>query len=130
MPPVKKNKKYGDKHYALFSVQLRATLLYALVGDVVVVLDALVDDAVWREFDDAVGNGLYELVVVRRHQDYALEVNQSVVERLNGFEVEVVGRRVENHTVGVLEHHTGYHTTHLFTAGEHVCLLDNLLAGE
>ena len=67
---------------------------------------------------------------MRRHQDDALEVDECVVESLNRLQVQVVGGRVEYHTVGVLEHHTGNHAAHFFTAGEDIGLLENLLAGE
>ena len=67
-------------------------LLDLLVVDVVIVVHQLVDGAVGREFDDAVGDGLDKLMVVGSKQNVSLELNKVVVESLNRLEVEVVGR--------------------------------------
>ena len=105
-------------------------LLDGIVADVVVIVHELVYDAVWREFYDACGNSLDELVVVRAEQDVTLEELEVVVESLDALQVEVVRGCVENETVRVLQLHAGYHTAYLFTSGKHVHLLQDLLAGE
>ena len=69
-----------------------AQFLHTLVGDVVIKLGALVDDALGAKFDHAVAHGLDELVVVARHEDHSTEGLQVVVECLDRLEVEVVGR--------------------------------------
>ena len=71
------------------------------VADVIVVFHHLVNHSVGTDFDNAVAYGLNELVVVRRHQHVALELDQRVVERLNRLKVEVVGRGVEDEDIGV-----------------------------
>ena len=86
--------------------------LDVFAGDVFVVLHHLVDDTVRGKLDDAVGHGLDEFVVVRSEEHIALVELQVVVECLNGFQVEVIGRCIENQAVGIAELHTGYHTTH------------------
>ena len=65
-------------------------------------------------------------MVVGAEEDVSLEADQVVVERLDALQVEVVGRRVENQTVGVLQLHTCNHAAHLLASGEHVHLLFNL----
>ena len=65
-------------------------------------------------------------MVVRSKEDIALELNQVVVESLNRFQIEVVGRCVENQTVGILQLHTSNHTTHLLTTREHVDMLQHI----
>ena len=66
-----------------FSIYTFASSLDALVGDVVVKFGAFVDDALRAKLDDAIADGLYELVVVARHQHYALECLQVIVECLD-----------------------------------------------
>ena len=39
-------------------------------------------------------------------QDIALECLQRIIEGLDGFQIQVVGRRVQYDAVGVGEHHT------------------------
>ena len=42
----------------------------------------------------------------------------------------MVGRSIQNQTVGILQLHTGNHTTHLLTSGEYIHLLQHLLAAK
>ncbi len=67
--------------------------------DIFVKIAHVVGDAVWGDFDDAVCDGFDELMVVRGEQDDALEVDEPVVDCGDGFEVEVVGRLVEEKDV-------------------------------
>ena len=66
-------------------------------------------------------------MVVRGKQDVALERDEVVVEGLNAFQVQVVGGSVQNQTVGILQLHTGDHTTHLLTTGEHIHMFQHVL---
>ena len=101
-------------------------LLYLVIIDVVIVSHELVDGALWSELYDAVGHSIDELVVVGSKEYIALKGNKVVVERLNGLKVKVVGRRIENETVGILELHTRNHTPHLLTTREYLYFLLNL----
>ena len=111
------------------SLRVHPFLLLLDLGiiDVVVVVHELVDGAFGRKLDDAVGDRLDKLMVVAGEDDVALKLNQVVVESLDGLQVQVVGGRVEDEAVGVLELHTGYHAAHLLAAGEYVHLLLHLL---
>ena len=101
-----------------------------IAADVVVVVHELVDDACWREFDDAGCNGLDELVVVAGKEDVALEELEVVVEGLDAFQVEVVSGCVENEAVSVLQLHSSYHATHLFTTRKHIDFLQYFFTRE
>ena len=111
-------------------IQLRAELGNRGVGDVVVVIHHLIDNAIRRQLDDAVGDGLDELVVVAREEDVAFERLQRVVERLDGFEVQVVRGRVEDEAVGIGQHHARNHATHFLASREDAHLLQELFARE
>ena len=52
-----------------------------------------------------------------------LERDQVIVESLDALKVEVVGGRVEDKTVGVLQLHSRNHATHLLASGEHIDFL-------
>ena len=73
------------------SIHAGAHLFDEVTGDVFIVFHHLVDDAIRREFDDAVGDGLDELVVVTAEEDVALIEFQVVVECLDALKVEMVG---------------------------------------
>ena len=88
-------------------------LLYLVIIDVVIVSHELVNGALRSELYDAVGHSIDEFVVVGSKEYIALEGNEVVIEGLNGLQVKVVGRRIENETVGILELHTRNHTPHL-----------------
>ena len=96
----------------LIAIHASAHFLDMVASDIFVVLHHLVDDAVRSEFDDTVGHGLDELVVVRSEEHITLIELQVIVECLDRFEVEVVGRRIENQAIGIAELHAGNHTTH------------------
>ena len=66
----------------------------------------LIDDTVRSQLDDTVRHGLYELVVMAGEQDISLECLQCIIEGLDGFQVQVVGRSIQDQAVGVGEHHT------------------------
>ena len=100
---------------SIIAIHTSAKFLDVVACDVFVVLHHLIDDTVWSELDDAVRNGLNELVVVRSEKYITLVELQVVVERLDRFEVQVVGWSVENQAVRIAELHAGNHTTHLFT---------------
>ena len=100
---------------SIIAIHTSAKFLDVVAGDVFVVLHHLVDDTVWSELDDTVRNGLNELVVVRSEKYITLVELQVVVERLDRFQVQVVGWSVKNQAVRITELHAGNHTTHLFT---------------
>ena len=100
------------------------------VGDVVIVVHDLVDDATWGQLDDTVRYRLDELVVMAGKEDIALEDLQRVVEGLDALQVEVVRGAVEYQHIGILEHHTRDHAAHLFPPGEYGGTLEDLLTRE
>ena len=51
-----------------------------------------VNDFFGCDLNDTVGNRIHDLVVVRGEDDIALEGRQTVINRRDRFEVEVVGR--------------------------------------
>lgn len=51
------------------------------------------------DFDNAVGNGIHKLLVVRGEQHTSAIVAQPVVERGDRFQIQVVGRFVENEEI-------------------------------
>ena len=102
-----------------------------MVGsDVFVIFHHLVDDTVRCQLDNAVGNRLNELVVMRREEDISFIRLQVIVESLDRFQIEVVGRSIQNQAVRIAELHTGNHTTHLFTSGKYTYFLQHFFAGE
>ena len=86
-----------------------------LARDIFIVFHHLVDDTIRSQFNDTVGYRLNELVVMRSKEYITLIELQVIVECLDRFQVEVVGRSIEDQAVGIAELHTGNHTTHLFT---------------
>ena len=99
-------------------------------SDVFIILHHLVDDAVRGQFDDTVCHCLDELVVVRREQDISFIGLQVIVECLDGFQVKVIGRRIQNETVGITQLHARNHATHLLATRQYACFLQHLFAGE
>jgi ABC-type multidrug transport system ATPase subunit len=86
-----------------------------------------------REFIQTVCNRIIELTpngIIDKQMDYDDYVTsdevKAVRERLNGFKIEVIGRRIEYHHIGILKHHARYHTTHLLSSRKHACFLVNL----
>ena len=67
---------------------------------------------------------------MRRKQDVSSIRFQVVVECLDRFQIQVVGRSIQNQTVCIFELHSGNHTTHLFTSGKHIHFLQHLFARE
>ena len=68
---------------AILSVSSMVHFLFefldVLVADVIIVVHQFVDGAVGREFDDARGYGLNELVVVTGEEDVSLEIGRAHV---------------------------------------------------
>ena len=65
---------------------------------------------------------------MRRHQDVTLEFHEGVVEGLDRLKVEVVGRGVEHHDIGIAYHHAGDHAPNLFASRKHIGLFKDLLS--
>ena len=114
----------------LRSIHASAHLFDLVTGDVFIVFHHLVDDAIRSQLDDAVGNGLNELVVVTAEEDIAFIELQIIVECLDALEVEVVGWGIEDKAVGILQLHAGNHATHLLATGEDIGFLQDLLTTE
>lgn len=89
---------YSSGHLFV-SVHLRPQFLNMVGSDIFVIFHHLVDDTVRCQFDDAVGNGLDKFVVMRREEDISFVRLQVVVERLDRFQVQMVGRSVQNEAV-------------------------------
>ena len=51
----------------------------------------LVNNAGFTQLNDAVGDGLNELMVMRGKQDVAFKVDHAVVDCCDGFQIEVIG---------------------------------------
>ena len=67
---------------------------------------------------------------MRRKQDVSSIRFQVVVECLDRFQIQVVGRSIQNEAVCPPELHTGNHTTHFFTSGKYAHFLQYFLTGE
>ena len=67
----------------LLAVVLGLELGYRRIGDIVIVVHDLVDDAVWCQLNDTSRHGLDELMVVAGEEDIPLEDLQRVVEGLD-----------------------------------------------
>ena len=66
-------------------------------------------------------------MVMRSKDDITLKLYQVIVKSLDTLQIQMVRRRIENQTVGILQLHPGNHTTHLLTAGQHTHLLLDIL---
>ena len=102
-------------------IRRAAQLLDAGVDQVIVKGHPAVDEAgaffaLGQDFDNPVGDGIDEFVVVRVKKDNAGEGDQAVVEGGDSFKVEVVGRLVEDQHVCAGEHHFGEHAADFFAA--------------
>lgn len=69
----------------LLAVVLGLELGYRRIGDIVIVVHDLVDDAVWCQLNDTVRYRLDELMVVAGEEDIPLEDLQRVVEGLDAL---------------------------------------------
>ncbi|RMU70218.1 hypothetical protein ALP23_05335, partial [Pseudomonas syringae pv. apii] len=102
----------------------------ALAAQVVVIGAAEIDHATWAEFDDAGCQRGHELAVVTDENQCAWIVFQRQVQRLDGFHVEVVGRFVHHQHVGLLQDQLAEQHAALFTTGNHLHRLEDLVVGE
>ena len=59
-------------------------------------------------------------------ENISFESDEIIIESLNRLKVEVVGWCIEDETVGILQLHPCYHTTHLLTTREDIYFLLNL----
>ena len=75
-----------------------------------------VDDAGIGDLNNAVGDGLGPLVVMRGEDDIVFEGFQTVVESGDALEIEMVGGLVEDKKIRAGEHHFAQHTPNLFPA--------------
>lgn len=82
------------------------------------------------DLDNAVGHRLHKFMVVRSEEHVGLKLHQTIVDRGDRLEVEVVGWLVEYEDVGPVEHHPREHAAHLLATGEHLHRLVDIVAGE
>ena len=61
-------------------------------------------------------------------QDVALEVDQTVVDRGDGLQIQMVGRLIHHQHVRAVQHHAREHTAYLLTAGQDVDRLVDIVA--
>ena len=116
----------ADRLEAGAGIKFFFEFLDALIADVIFVVHEFVDGAVGREFDDAVGNGVDELVVVRREENVSAVELQVVVAGLDALHVQVVGRCVKDQAVGIAQLHTCNHAAHFLATAQHVHLLEHV----
>ena len=96
-----------------FCVHFSFQLLYLLVVNVIIVIHEFIDSAGWRKLYDTICYSLNKFVVMRRKQDVSSIRFQVVVECLDRFQIQVVGRSVQNQTVRIAELHTGKYLSSL-----------------
>ncbi|CDB70671.1 unknown [Bacteroides cellulosilyticus CAG:158] len=63
-------------------------------SDVFVIFHHLINNTIRSQLDNTVGNGLYELVVMRREKDIALIRLQVIIECLDGLQIKMIGRSI------------------------------------
>jgi len=63
-------------------------------SDVFVIFHHLINNTVRSQLDNTVGNGLYELVVMRREQDIPSIRLQVIIECLDGLQIKMIGRSI------------------------------------
>ena len=61
-------------------------------SDVFIIFHHLINNTVRSQLDNTVGNGLYELVVMRREQDIPSIRLQVIIECLDGLQIKMIGR--------------------------------------
>lgn len=78
------------------AIETASQFLDFVVVDIVFVAHQFVNSAIRRQFNDAVGNSVDKLMVVAGEEDVSLVELQIIVECLDAFHIQVVGRRVKN----------------------------------
>lgn len=63
-------------------------------SDVFIIFHHLINNTVRSQLDNTVGNGLYELVVMRREQDIPSIRLQVIIECLDGLQIKMIGRSI------------------------------------
>ena len=69
-------------------------------------------------------------MVMGSEQYIALEVDQAIVHCCNGFQIQMVGRLVYHQNIGAEQHHACQHAAYLFTTGQDIYRLINIIAGK
>ena len=98
--------------------RLLAFLAGHALGDEVVVVAVVAMEALAAEFDHARAEGVEEGTVVRDDDEAARVAGQVVLEPEQGFEVEVIGRFVEQQERGLADEQAGEVRAHDPAAGE------------
>jgi len=101
-----------------------------LVGEEVGVRTLEIVDVAVIEVPDARGNFVEKVVVVGDEEDGAFVFLQRDIERVDGFEIEVVARLVEDEHVGLEQHEAAEKNARGFAAGERLDGLGGVVAAE
>ena len=90
------------------------------IVDVVVVVNHSVDNTLGSQLDHTVRHCANELMVVTAKEYISLKCCERIVKRLDGFQVKVIGRRIQNqHVCTGGEHHFGNHTAHSLATAQY-----------
>lgn len=108
------------------AIEMASQFLDSVIVDIVFVAHQFVNSAIRRQFNDAVGNSVDKLMVVAGEEDVSLVELQIIVECLDAFHIQVVGRRVKNQAISIAELHSCNHTAHLFSSRQDVHLFENV----
>ena len=98
--------------------------------EVVLVVAGVDVDAAVFDLEDAGGEAVDEVAVVRDEEDGAGEVADGVEQDVLGAQVEVVGGLVEQEEVRGRDEHLGHGVAVAFAAGEDAEFLEDVVAGE
>ena len=71
-----------------------------------------------------------KLMVMAGEESHSGEFDQSIVQRRDGFHIQMVRGLVEDKAVRPAYHHLGEHAADFFAAGQHFDLFDAVLACE
>ena len=82
------------------------------------VVDLIVVDAAHGHFDGAGGDVVHKLTVVADDNDCLSAADKEIFEPLNGLDVQMVGRLVEQQHIGLLQEQLGQLDTHAPAATE------------
>ena len=94
------------------------------------VVNFVVVDTSHRNFDGAGGDVVHEFTVVADHDDRFAVIYQEIFQPLDRFDVQMVGRLVEQEYVRFLQQQFGEFDTHAPATAEVACLPLEIFAGK
>ena len=100
------------------------------VGDELFVGAFEVIDFAVAEVPDAGGDFVDDVVVVRDQQDGAIVPLERNIQRVDGFQIEVVGRLVEDQEIRLLQHEFAEDQARRFSAGQRARGFQRVFAAE